>query len=85
MTLRLDTGAPKEQHAMILTLAEAQAQLPDLIHRLAPGEEVAITENNRTVAKLTVPFPDPPRPLAGRGKGTLIIHAEDDEHLEDTI
>ena len=68
---------------MILTLAEAQAQLPDVIHNLAPGAEVAITENNRTVAKLTVPVSDQPRPIAGRGKGTLIILSEDDEHLED--
>ena len=57
---------------MILTLSEAQARLPDLIHGLTPGDEVAITENNRTVAK-----------LVGRAKGTLIILAEDDEHLED--
>ena len=49
---------------MILTLAEAQAQLPDVIHNLATGAEVAITENNRTVAKLTVPVSDQPRPTS---------------------
>jgi prevent-host-death family protein len=35
-----------------LTIQEAQAQLADLIHRLATGEEVVITENNQPVAKL---------------------------------
>jgi antitoxin (DNA-binding transcriptional repressor) of toxin-antitoxin stability system len=68
---------------MILTLSEAQARLPDLIHNLAPGEEVTITENNRTVAKLIVPPVEAPRPIPGRGKGTLVILAEDDEHLDD--
>jgi len=68
---------------MILTLAEAQARLSDLIHNLSPGEEVVITENNRTVAKLVVPPAEPPRPIPGRGKGSLIILSEDDEHLED--
>jgi antitoxin (DNA-binding transcriptional repressor) of toxin-antitoxin stability system len=68
---------------MILTLSEAQARLPDLIHGLTPGDEVAITENNRTVAKLVAPCLEEPRPIPGRGKGTLIILAEDDEHLED--
>ncbi len=31
----------------IVTLQEAQAKLPDLIHKLMPGDEVVITENNR--------------------------------------
>ena len=68
---------------MNLTLAEAQARLPDLIHNLSPGEEVAIIENNRTVAKLMAPPAEHPRPIPGRGQGTLIVHSEDDEHLDD--
>jgi antitoxin (DNA-binding transcriptional repressor) of toxin-antitoxin stability system len=35
-----------------VTLEEAQAKLPRLIHDLAPGAEVVITENNQPVAKL---------------------------------
>jgi prevent-host-death family protein len=35
-----------------ITIDDAQAQLKDLIHRLAPGEEVVITENHQPVAKL---------------------------------
>lgn len=68
---------------MILTLAEAQTRLPDLIHSLSPGDEVVITENNRAVAKLIASPTEQPRPLPGRGKGTLIILSDDDEHLED--
>lgn len=35
-----------------ITIEEAQAKLKELIHRLAPGEELVITENQRPVAKL---------------------------------
>ncbi len=35
-----------------VTIQEAQATLMDLIHRLPPGDEVVITENNQAVAKL---------------------------------
>ena len=34
-----------------MTIAEAQARLPDLIRGLAPGEEVAIIDNNFMVAQ----------------------------------
>jgi antitoxin (DNA-binding transcriptional repressor) of toxin-antitoxin stability system len=48
-----------------ITLPEAQASLADVIHRLAPGERITITENDQPVAQLVVPwlFPQrPPRP-----------------------
>ena len=66
-----------------MTIQEAQGQLSDLIHKLMPGDEVVITENNQPVAKLVAPLADKPRPMPGRGKGMLTIVAEDDEHLED--
>ena len=44
-----------------ITIDEAQARLKELIHRLAPGEEVIITEDQRTVAKLVSP-PSRPKP-----------------------
>ncbi len=68
---------------MVLTLREAQARLPDLIHNMSPGDEVSITEQDRTVAKLIISDAETPRPIAGRGRGTLVILAEDEEHLED--
>jgi prevent-host-death family protein len=55
-----------------VTIQEAQARLPDLIHKLTPGEEVVITENNQPVAKLVSEQPQPKpglRPPPGLGKG----------------
>ena len=35
-----------------ITIQEAQAALAEVIHRLRPGDEVVITEDNQPVAKL---------------------------------
>jgi antitoxin (DNA-binding transcriptional repressor) of toxin-antitoxin stability system len=68
----------------MVTIQEAQATLPDLIHKLAPGEEVVITENNQTVAKLVGEKPVVrQRPQPGLCKGMITIVADDDEHLKD--
>lgn len=67
----------------VVTLQEAQAGLADIIHKLTPGEEVVITENDQPVAKLVAAPPVRPRPEPGRGRGMLTILADDDEHLED--
>ena len=69
-----------------ITIDEAQAMLKDLIHRLAPGEEVVITENQRPVAKLVSEAPKPKTGLRlppGLGKGFITVISDDDEHLED--
>lgn len=66
----------------IVTIQEAQAGLLDLIHKLSPGDEVVITENDQPVAKLVASPTDRLRPIPGRCKGMLTILAEDDEHLE---
>ncbi len=42
-----------------VTLKEAQSGLADIIHRLTPGDEVVITENDQPVARLV---PTPPIP-----------------------
>ena len=67
-----------------ITLDEAQANLAEIVHRLAPGEGVTITENDRPVARL-IPVPliqqRPPRPRppvtgvprAGSLKGLLVV------------
>ena len=65
-----------------VTIQEAQAKLPDLIHNLSPGDEVVITENNQPVAKLVASPGQKPRPQPGRGKGMLTILVEDEERLE---
>ena len=67
-----------------VTIQEAQAKLPDLIHKLLPGSEVVITENNLPVAKLVSEKPPVlQRPQPGLCKGIITIVAEDDEHLKD--
>ena len=71
---------------MTITLQEAQATLDDLIHRLGPGDELLITENDRPVARLipTPPeAPQKPRQL-GTMRGTVLYMAPDfDAPLED--
>lgn len=69
-----------------VTMEEAQAKLPDLIHNLTPGEEIVITEHNQPVAKLVSEAKkDAPglRPPPGLGKGIITIVSDDDEHLKD--
>lgn len=67
-----------------LPIHEAATKFFELVHRLKPGDEVIITENDQPVAKLIgqgVAAGQPRR--RGSAKGKLVIHAEDDEHLED--
>jgi hypothetical protein len=50
---------------------------------LKPGEELLITENSQRVAKLTGEiYPQNLPRQKGSAKGKLIVHSEDDEHLE---
>lgn len=67
-----------------LPIQEAANRFFELIHRLRPGDEVIITENDQPVAKLIGQAPAG-RQVRRRGsaKGKLFIHAEDEEHLED--
>jgi antitoxin (DNA-binding transcriptional repressor) of toxin-antitoxin stability system len=67
-----------------LTISEAQAQLPELIDSLLPGQELAIMQNEKLVAKLVIPHQPLPKPIPvfGSCKGMITIHADDDEHLE---
>ena len=68
----------------IVTIQEAQAKLADLIHKLTPGDEVVITENNQPVARLVSEKPPVrQRPGPGLCKGMITIVADDDEHLKD--
>ncbi len=70
-----------------ISIEEAQGRLKELIHGLAPGDEVVITENQRPVARLVGEAPPPPKPpRAGPGflRGTITHIAPDfDAPLED--
>jgi antitoxin (DNA-binding transcriptional repressor) of toxin-antitoxin stability system len=67
-----------------LPIQQVQAQLPELIHRLAPGDEVVITENDQPVARILRPRPaQVPRQL-GSLRGTVRYMAPDfDAPLEE--
>ena len=69
-----------------VTIQEAQAKLPELIHRLNPGDEIVITENSHPVARLvptgSAPQLQPRQP--GSLRGTVLHMAADfDAPLED--
>ena len=70
---------------MTISIKEAQAQLSDLIHRLTPGDELVITENNEPVATLARTEPKKQWPCkAGSAKRTPHWMAPDfDAPLED--
>ncbi len=77
-----------------ISLQEAQSNLAELVHRLAPGETVTITENDRPIARL-IPVPvvrqRPPRPRppvtgvpkAGQYERRLIVPDDFKEPLEE--
>jgi len=69
-----------------VTIQEAQSRLTDLIHRLSPGEEIVITENDQPVARL-VPTPavtEKKSRQLGTMKGSVLSMAADfDAPLDD--
>jgi antitoxin (DNA-binding transcriptional repressor) of toxin-antitoxin stability system len=67
-----------------VTIEEAQNTLTELIHRLTPGEEVVITENDQPVARLVATPPSKPARKLGTMKGTVLYMAPDiDAPLDD--
>lgn len=69
-----------------ITLQDAQSNLAAVIHRLGPGEEVVILENEQPVAKLVAtPPPAAPKPRQlGTMRGSVVYMAPDfDAPLDD--
>lgn len=66
-----------------ITVEDAQASLKSLIHQLAPGDEVIITENQQPVARLVSEAARQRSPRTpGNCKGMIALLIEDDEHLQ---
>ncbi len=68
-----------------IPIEEVQSRLKELIHQMAPGDEIIITEDQQPVAKLVngrAISKTNLRPPPGLGKGFVTILANDDEHLE---
>lgn len=68
-----------------IPVEEAQTRLKELIAKLAPGEEIILTENQRPVAKIVGErAAHSPRPAPGLGKGSILFMAPDfDEPMEE--
>ena len=66
-----------------ISIQEA-GSLSELLHRLAPGEEVLLTENNRPVAKITKAMEAiSPRKLGSMAGSVLYIAPDFDAPLDD--
>lgn len=68
-----------------LSITDAQAILSELVARLAPGEEIILTDNHHPVAKLVGQRKSETasRPGPGLCRGMLTIVSDDDGHLDD--
>lgn len=67
-----------------VSVAEAQAKLPELIRGVTRGEEVVILENDLPVARLIAAQTAPPQRKLGSLRGTVTYVAPDfDAPLED--
>lgn len=66
-----------------LTVAELAQQLPDLIDAISEGEEIIITQDNLSVARIVPVKKSKPRPRFGSAKGLITISEDFDEPLED--
>jgi len=75
----------EDDMAITVTIEEAQAKLKELLHELSPGEEIIITEQHRTVARLRSELEQPvKRPPPGLGKGSILhMSADFDEPLDE--
>jgi prevent-host-death family protein len=67
-----------------ITIQEARANLDELIHRMSPGEEVVITENDQPVAKLVATQPPQRKiPKLGTQRGSVLSMEHFDDPLDD--
>jgi antitoxin (DNA-binding transcriptional repressor) of toxin-antitoxin stability system len=68
---------------VVVTIEEAEAALSDLIHRLSPGDEVVIIENEQPVARLLRAHIAPKPRHFGTLKGTVLSMERFGDPLDD--
>ena len=66
-----------------ITITEAAKKLPALIDAALSGEEIVITDGDRSLVRLTPTTPIKPRPKFGSAKGLITMSDDFDEPLED--
>ena len=66
-----------------VSLAEAQARLPELLERVAAGEEIVITRDDTPIAQVLPVGRPKPQPRFGSCQGMLTEVGDDEEHPED--
>ena len=71
------------QAMQTVTEEQVQDHLPEFLDQMVPGQEVVIVRAGKPVGRLLPPPLQKGVPIAGRGKGKLVIHSEDDDHLKD--
>ncbi|MEB3293321.1 MAG: DUF2281 domain-containing protein [Synechococcales bacterium] len=64
-------------------IAEAKAQIEDLLQSALSGEEIIITQNQQPILKLTQFLQPPKQRQRGSAKGQIWISPDFDEPLED--
>jgi antitoxin (DNA-binding transcriptional repressor) of toxin-antitoxin stability system len=65
------------------TEEEVQDHLPEFLDQIGVGQEVLIVRAGKPVGRLLPPPLHKGVPIAGRGKGKLVIHSDDEDHLKD--
>lgn len=60
-----------------VSIKAAKAKLPELIHKLKPGDEVVITDKNEPVARLLPAATAPAKRKLGSMRGTVTYMASD--------
>lgn len=63
-------------------IEEASLRLSELIDQLQPGEEIELTRESETIARLVKNSSRKKTRQFGLGKGKLTILADDDKYLE---
>ena len=70
--------------SVTMSVEEAQKKLPEILGRLAPGEEIVLTQDEQPVARLIAErLSAGQRPGPGLCRGMLTVVADDEEHLKD--
>jgi antitoxin (DNA-binding transcriptional repressor) of toxin-antitoxin stability system len=69
-----------------LPIKEAAIRLEELVSRLRPGDEIKLTAEDKSVARIIAEpaqGPGPPYRRGGACKGMLTVISEDEDHLAD--